>query len=431
MEVQKSDSTGPKELKLVFWSFLYFFVLLASYFILRPIRDEMGITNGASNMQWLFSGTFIGMLVIIPIFGYITSRFKIGFVLLFSYVFFIINILLFYHFFRQGLYYTILPIIFFIWLSIFNLFAISLFWSFMVDIFTVDQTKRFFGIISAGGSLGAILGPLITTTLSNELGIENLFLLAVGLLLLALLALRKLLQLQIQNNVTLKTSSNNFLNARLRTKNIFDSIRQVLASKYLQGIVVFIVLYTTVSTFLYFEQAQIIERTFNNSADRISYFSGIDLITNSTAIGGQFFLTTRAIRKFGLAITLCSIPILMGIGFIVLGMKTILPIVAILLVLHRTGNYILMRHGREMLYTVCNRGEKYRAKNFIDTAIYRGGDALSGWAFAGLISVGFGLSSIAILAVPFIALWAFIGFKLGRKQIKRQEKLHSSINATK
>jgi len=185
-----------EEYKLLLWSFIYFFMLLASYFVVRPLRDEMGIVNGASNMQWLFTGTFLTMLLIVPAFGYITSRFKTGSVLALFYVFFIVNILLFYYLFTRGLFIKALPIIFFIWLSVFNLFAISLFWSFMVDVFTSNQSKRLFGIISAGGSLGAIFGSLITSLLSNKFGIENLFLIAIGFLLISLIALQRIIYIQ-------------------------------------------------------------------------------------------------------------------------------------------------------------------------------------------------------------------------------------------
>ncbi|MGB5821278.1 MAG: MFS transporter, partial [Saonia sp.] len=158
-KLKKYSLIETSELGMVFWSFLYFFTLLASYFILRPLRDEMGIVNGASNMQWLFTGTFIAMLAIIPVFGYLTTKLKIGTVLTFSYVFFMLHIACFYYLFKMQWYMDILPVFFFIWLSVFNLFVVSLFWSFMVDIFSIDQSKRLFGIISVGGSLGALLGP--------------------------------------------------------------------------------------------------------------------------------------------------------------------------------------------------------------------------------------------------------------------------------
>lgn len=420
----------PEERKMVIWSFLYFFMLMASYFILRPIRDEMGIVNGASKMHWLFTATFLTMLVIVPVFGYITSRFRIASVLYLTYLFFIINITLFYLLFSNGLFIEILPIVFFIWLSVFNLFSISLFWSFMVDIFTVTQSKRLFGIISAGGSLGAICGPLIMTALSNKLEIENLFLVSIGLLLISLFALQKIVFAQ-KTSKTGHRISNGFLNIKLTINTLLDGIKLVAASKYLKRIVLFMILYTSISTFLYFEQANIIERTISKSSMRIMYFTRVDLITNILSITGQLFLTSKFIRKFGLSIALSLIPLLIAIGFLILSTKTILPVIAVLLIVHRAGNYTLMRPGREILYTVRSREEKYKAKNFIDTAVYRGGDALSGWIFASLISLGFGLSIIAIIAIPIILIWGYTGFQLGTKQVMNNEKVYLNIKTKK
>jgi len=429
--LEKHSQIKSAEIKIVFWSFIYFFMLLASYFILRPLRDEMGIINGVSNMQWLFTGTFLTMLAIVPVFGYITSRFKIGSVLRFSYVFFILNILIFYYALKKEVFIMALPLIFFIWLSVFNLFAVSLFWSFMVDIFSSDQSKRLFGIISAGGSLGAISGPLIATILSNALSIENLFLIAIALLIISLIALQRLIQIQKKSKIKKEHASERFANTLLTKKTLFDGVKLVMESNYLKRLVLFMILYTTTSTFLYFEQANIVEQTISDSSQRVQYFSSIDLITNILAIFGQLFLTNNIIKRFGLSIALSVIPLLMAFGFIILSTNTMLTVIALLLVVHRAGNYTLLRPGREILYTVRSREEKYKAKNFIDTAVYRGGDALSGWAFAGLISMGFGLSVIAVIAVPLIILWGYTGFQLGKKQIRNQEQLQLRIKAEK
>jgi AAA family ATP:ADP antiporter len=416
------------EILIVFWAFLYFFLLLASYFILRPLRDEMGIANGAANMQWLFSGTFITMLIMVPVFGYVTARFKIGTVLTSSYMFFIANILLFYYLFTRNTLVDILPIIFFIWLSVFNLFAISLFWSFMVDLFSSDQSKRLFGIISAGGSLGAISGPLVSTTLSASLGIANMFLVAASLLSLSLVSLLMLVKMQRKIRALSQSESGSFKNSVLNKKDLLNGIKLVMASKYLKGLCLFMILYTTISTFLYFEQANIIEDTFLNSSERVAYFSTVDLITNTLAILGQFFITSKFIKGFGLSTALGLIPLLIALGFIILSTNTVLVIVAVLLIVHRVGNYALMRPGREVLYTLCDREEKYRAKNFIDTAVYRGGDAISGWAFAGLVSLGLGLSVIAIIAIPIAILWGYMGYQLGKKHSRRQKLVQLNLD---
>ncbi len=407
----------PSEKVKVFWASFYFFLLLASYFVLRPIRDEMGVANGAANMQWLFSGTFLAMLGIVPIFGILTNRFKVSFVLQFSYLFFISNILLFFVFVIQGWLQNFLPIIFFIWLSVFNLFAVSLFWSLMVDIFPTNASKRLFGIIAVGGSLGAIAGPAFTQGMLSAFGYESLFLLAALLLVFVYVALNKLLKIQHQKMTKVVLSEVRFRGNSTRPvgQSVWDGIKLVTRSPFLKKLVLFMLLYTSVSTFLYFEQAHILEATYTDSLARLRYFSQIDLITNSLAVSGQLLLTNRIMRKVGIAISLCGIPILVGMGFIALSIENSLYIIAFLMILHRAGNFVILRPGREILYTNCNRAEKYRAKNFIDTAVYRGGDALTGWAFSGLASLGMGLSAIALIGVPLAIVWSYIGFQLGKK----------------
>ena len=405
----------PEERAKVIWATSYFFLLLASYFVLRPIRDELGVAFGAANMQWLFTGTFLGMLLIVPVFGYVTKKFRLAVVLRYSYLFFIGNIVLFFVLSSQGWLKSVLPVIFFIWLSVFNLFAVSLFWSLMTDIFSTEEAKRLFGIIAVGGSLGAILGPVLTQVFLTVLDYESLFLLAAALLLLAMGTLLQVLKLAEKARGRHVSEHSGFKDFRLSHKSVFNAISLVFASAYLKRLVLFMFMYTSVSTFLYFEQAHILESTITDSVQRIKYFSRIDLFTNVLSVGGQFLLTARVIRSLGLALSLCLIPILVGVGFLVLSVETSLYVIAITMVLHRAGNLVVLRPGREMLYTLCSREEKYRAKNFIDTAVYRGGDALSGWAFAGLTSLSLGLSKIALIGVPLVALWSYLGFVLGWK----------------
>ena len=204
---------------------------------------------------------------------------------------------------------------------------------------------------------------------------------------------------------------------------LLEGIRDMAKSPYLLGIVAFILCYTAISTVLYFEQAHIVESTLKDSSERIAYFSNIDFSVNTIAVLGQFFLTARIIRKIGLSMVLASIPLCIGAGLIILGLNPALGFVAVLMVIHRAGNFMLLRPGREILYTVTSQKEKYKAKNFIDTAIYRGGDALVGWVFAGLLALGSGLGTIAFLAIPVAFVWGFTGFRLGRLQQKKEKRL--------
>lgn len=403
-----------KERAIVGWSFMYFFFLLSAYFVLRPLRDEMGIMNGAANMHWLFTGTFATMLLIVPVFGYLLQKKPLKSVVIGTYPFFISNIIIFYLLFQSHGPSKTLAAAFFIWLSVFNLFVVSLFWSFMSDIYTSQESKRLFGIIAVGGSLGALTGPVISSYLALN-GIENLLLMAAALLVFALVTLNKIILLKRKN--TSMAMPELFSKEKSFKEGILSAVKKTFSSKYLMGIVLFIVLYTSISTFLYFEQAHILENNIAKSTDRIVYFSNIDFCTNALAIFGQFLFTSRIIKRFGLAITLASIPLLIGLGFIILSGSQTMQIIAIVMVIHRAGNFSLLRPGREILFTVTGKTEKYQAKNFIDTAIYRGSDTLAGWFFAMLLSFGFGLSIIALIAVPLALIWSLTGYSLGKRHM--------------
>ncbi len=416
----------PAEKKLVGFSFIYFFCLLAGYFILRPIRDEMGIVNGASNMQWLFTGTFGTMLLIVPIFGHLTKKYDTRTVLMVSNSFFLLNILLFFVFFKINSTSGILATFYFIWLSVFNLFVVSLFWSFMSDIYSREQAKRLFGVIAAGGSLGAITGPLISTFIASRFAIENLFLAAFLCILISLYAIYRIISFK--KGVGSNRKMNPLFEKALTKATILQDIARIFTSSYLMRIVLYVLLYTAVSTFLYFEQAHILEETIAQSAQRVIYFSKIDLATNGLSIFGQLVMTNRLIKLLGLACTLAFIPFLVGFGFFILNSKLTLTIIAITLVVHRAGNFSLLRPGREILFTATERGERYRAKNFIDTAIYRGGDALTGWLFAIFLSTGLGLSAIALIGIPITLAWSVTGYFLGKQYSKKERTLSKKSN---
>lgn len=402
----------PGEFKPFLLSFIYFFSLLCSYYILRPIRDEMGIQGGVHNLQWMFTATFIAMLLTVPLFGWASKRFSRTKLVPFVYFFLILNLLLFYGLF----YYQVSPLwlsrIFFIWVSLFNLFAISVFWSFMADIFNNQQARRFFAVIGAGGSAGAICGPLLTAVLSNWFKPIDLLPLSIAFLTLATFCARTLSRARKQSGAAVQSSgidepiSGGILSGAIRT----------FRSPYLLGISAFIFLYTTISTFLYFEQAFIVKAAFNNSAERTAVFATIDLVVNILTVITQLFATSRLMQRFGVSSALALVPVFLTLGLMILGFMPSLGLLLSIQIIRRAGNYAVTRPGREMLYTVMSPEDKYRSKNFIDTVIYRGGDALSGWAFAGLAALGLGSGTIMFVAVPIAAIWACLGWLLGKKQ---------------
>lgn len=387
-------------------AFLLHFSLLSSYYILRPIRDEMGILAGVANLQWLFTATFIGMLLVVPLFGWITThyprrRFLPG-------VYAVVAVFLFGFYF--AIKFTLAPTLvarcFFVFVSIYNLFVISVFWSFMTDSHHSHDSKRLFPIIAAGGTMGAIIGPATTTVLIKLIGVHNLILISISLLLLAIMSVLWLLHHYPD------AAANN--QARLQGS-VWDGITAVIKSRYLQGFMLLMFLYATTSTFLYFQQAWILKATITDSVTRTMLFSGMDLTVNTLTLASQFFITARFIQRFGMAITLSIIPITVTIGFIGLSIVPALVTIVMVQVCRRAGNYAIMRPARESLYTILPREQKYKAKNFLDTTVYRSGDAISAWVYTGFTALGASLSMIALVGVVLSSLWASVAYYLGTR----------------
>ncbi len=417
----------PEEVRVLLWAFSYFFVLLCSYYIVRPLRDEMGIAGGVKHLQWLFTGTFLAMLVAVPMFGWISSRYPRKRFLPLVYLFFIANLLIFYFLFHSGLTHAWIARAFFIWSSVFNLFIVSVFWSFMTDLFNDDEAKRLFGFVAAGGSAGALAGPIITATLAVPLGTTNLLLISVAGLLWAILCIYRLNAWSEKRAVPLAIQATP---GPAKTGNkcgiigggALDGLRMIIRSPYLLGICLLILLYTTLSTFLYFQQAQIIRDSFNDATQRTTVFATMDLATNALTLIIQVFFTSRVVKLFGLGWSLALIPLLLCAGFLSLALAPTLAVIVCVQVARRAGNYALMKPSREMLFVVLAKEEKYKAKNMIDTVIYRSGDVVSAWAYAGLQTIGLGLSAIALFAVPLCGGWAWISYRLGKQQEFRVNK---------
>ncbi len=371
----------------------------------------MGIQAGTQHMQWLFTGTFLVMLLMVPIFGWLTGRFPRWRMLPLVYGFFIINLLVFYVLLQNHISINFVAGAFFIWVSVFNLFVVSVFWSFMVDLFSSEQAKRLFGFIAAGGTIGAIAGPLLTTMLAPLLGPTNLLLVSALLLLCAIWCIHSLA------NWSRATSSDATASGDVTVPGgMLGGISLIARSKFLLGLCLYMLLYTTLSTFLYFEQARIVKDVIPISADRTQFFATMDLAVNSLTLAGQLFFTSRVVTRFGLAISLAIIPALTLIGFICLAFVPTLAVLASFQVIRRAGDFAVNRPAREMLFTQVSREAKYKAKNIIDTLVYRGGDAASGWLVAGIRALGAGASAVAWIAVPLSILWLITGYTLGGRQ---------------
>jgi AAA family ATP:ADP antiporter len=403
------------------WAALYFFLLLAAYFVIRPIRDEMGVAGGVRNLKWLFLGTLLGMLLIHPFFTALVSRLPRRLFIPLSYTFFAANLIAFWIFFLTisegaGIW---AGRVFFVWTSVFNLFVVSIFWSLMADLFRPEQAKRLFGFVAVGGTVGAVVGSSVTAFLAARIGPTNLLLVSAAILGLALLAARKLMTTVSDSRVDddpLRPPS-----AQIEQPvggDIFDGIRTVFSSNYLLGIVGYMLLYTITATILYFQQAEIVEASFSDRAVRTVFFARIDLAVNILTALTQIFFTGRIVRRIGIALALATLPLVCVFGFAALGVAPTLMAVAIFQILRRSSNYAIARPCREMLYTVIPRSAKYKAKNFIDTFVYRFGDQVGAWSYAGLGALGLGAASISLVATPLAAVWMVIGLWLGGRQNK-------------
>lgn len=415
-------SVGPGEWRPLLWAGSYFFALLCGYYIIRPLRDEMGIAGGVEQLQWVFSGTFVVMLAMVPLFGSLVRHYPPRRFLPYVYYFFIGNLLLFFVLFKSDLTHAFVARAFFIWVSVFNLFIVSVFWSFMADTFSDAQAKRLFGIIAAGGTAGALTGPALTAVLVLPLGPTNLLPLSAAFLAWAILCIHRLTAWR-------KTTLSPHAPSPVRQDDhaqsptdgpvggsVLAGVRLVLQSPYLLGICLLMLLFTTLATFLYFQQAYIVRAHFTDPAQRTALFATMDFSVNALTLATQLFLTGRIVKRLGLGWTLAVVPLLLAMGFLVLGFVNALWVLVAVQVLRRAGNYAIMRPGREMLYVVLTKEEKYKAKNFIDTVVYRGGDAASAWIYAGMLAVGLSAGSIALVSVPLACAWAWTSYKLGNTQ---------------
>ncbi len=407
------------ELAKLLWAFFYFYCLLCSYYIIRPIRDAMGIEAGIEGLQYLYLLTMVLMLALVPLFGWLTSRWPRRKFLPFIYLFFISNLLLFYFLFARFQGNQLIGQSFYLWVNVFNLFVVSVFWSFMADIFSDEQAKRLFGFIAAGGSAGAITGPILTSSLIEIVGLQNLLLISAACLLLAIVCVKKISALSVRNpNIHEENIVDT--NETLIKGGVWSGIQLVFRSHYLLGICVLMLSYSVLSTFLYFQQVEIIAEHFLDAADRTRMFARVDLAVNVLTILCQLFITGRLIKHLGVGFSLALVPLLLAVGLLVLGLSpylgiSILPVIIVLQVVRRSGYYAIVNPAREMLYVVVSREEKYRAKNFIDTTVYRAGDLLSIGMTSMLRAAGVGVHAIALMTIPIALLWASVSWWLGAK----------------
>ncbi len=399
----------PEEIRATGWSFAYFFCLLAGYYVLRPLRDEMGVAGGVRNLQWLFTATFVVMLAAVPVYGAVVARLPRRLFIPIVYHFFVLNLAGFWCFLFFGMEKTIVARTFFVWVSVFNLFAVSVFWSFMADLFSTEQGKRLFGFIAAGGSAGALLGPALTVLLVELLGTSNLLIVAMLFLELAVLCARRLEFTERKTEPRSQNLGGGWL----------AGVALLLRSPYLAGIALWVALLSIAGTFLYFQQANIVAAASDDPAVRTRLFASIDLAVGLATLAVQFFATGRLIERFGVGAAAAFLPFVFALGFALLAWMPALVTVVAFQALQRTANFAVSNPAREVLFTVLRREEKYKAKNVIDVVVFRGADAFGGWLFAALRAAGLGLPAISLVAIPAMAAWLALALGLGRASARR------------
>lgn len=409
----------PGEVRALLWSFTYFFFLLAAYYVLRPVRDEMGIAGGVKNLPWLFTATFFVMLAAVPLFGALVARLPRQRFIPLVYHFFAANILAFWLLLTFKVAMADTARVFFVWISVFNLFAVSVFWSFMADLYRSEQGKRLFGFIAAGGSAGALLGPLIAVTLAESLGRANLLLIAALLLEAAVFCALRL------EAAAPALKDGEAQPAAARESGLGGSwisgLAMIARSPYLAGIALWVALLSLAGTFLYFQQAGIVAALSDDPNRRTAIFARIDLAVSLLTIIVQFVATGRLIRRFGAGPAAAVLPLVFAAGFLALALTPMLWVVIAFQALQRAANFAISNPAREVLFTVLGREEKYKAKYVIDNVVFRGGDAASGWLYHALRGSGMEASTISLATVPLAAGWLALALLLGRAHERRTQ----------
>jgi len=410
----------PNEIRATLLSFAFVFLLMTAYFILRPVRDAMSSDWSDTELSWLWTSTFFFSFLAVSLYGEIISRIKFNYVVPGVYIFFSITFFAFNFLSLILIDQDFINKIFYVWLSVFSLFHVSVFWSFISNIFSKEQAPRLFGFIASGASIGAILGPSIPILFANQVGTMNLLIIA-GIILLIPVPLiswlKKIKFSELQNhNIDIDVHKNTI------RKDFLSGFSSLIKNPYLISISLFILFYVVMNTFVYFELRKLLI-DFDRDA-RTQIWASIDLIVNILAIVTAIFFTSRITTRCGMPATLALIPTIMILGWIVVAISPILLFLIGLQIIRRAGNYSITKPGREMLFTLVDNEARYKVKPVIDIVVYRGGDMLTAWFYTFLTAtVGLGLSGISIIATIIASFWALTGLYLGnRYSIQRISK---------
>jgi len=413
---------APHERRAVMLAFLCNFVLLGSYYILRPVRDTVATVIGVDRLQILFTGTFIGTLVASPIYALLASRIRLTLLLPGVFWFWLFNVLLFQQLFALAPHNVWVAGAYYVWFSVANLFMISLFWSLMVDLFTAAQATRLFALIAAGGSIGAIGGPLLTRLLVGRLQLSGMLLLAAAGFVLVIMLLYRLMREKERLRASHEESQPTTLDHGL-AGNPLEGFSKLFTSRYLSSQALFILLMTWVSTVAYFLQTDVVAQAFADLTGRAQAIADIDLVVNIATALILVFGLGRLVQRFGVTAGLALNPLVMLLAFVAVALSPTLLVIQALQVVRRVSQYAIARPTREICFTVVEQSSRYKAKNVIDTVVYRFGDLSSAWMQAGLRAAGFGLAGAVTLGIGACIAWGGVARYSGRcyEQMRREQ----------
>jgi AAA family ATP:ADP antiporter len=432
--LQRVVAIEPHEMPSIAWSLLYFFSLLASTFVLRPLRDSMGLNGGPDKYPMLFTGTLVAMVVVSPLFALLVTKLPRKRFIPIVYRVSMGCLLAFWLWLKlsPGSLKLAAAYTFFVWFSVFNLFVVAVYRGFMADIWRLDQAKRLFGFIGVGGTLGALAGSMIATLLAKPIGSTNLIFISIVLLEIAVFSVRRLVA--IHRIDAAPPERNTTPAAAISTSDMWRGLKLIVSQSYLRWIASYTFLYGLIGTFLYYQQGKLVDLTIHDHDVRTQYFGKIEFSVQLGTVLIQLLLTARLIRWFGITFALISQPVIAVLGWIALSLAMLygtwlgthgftvgqlapeLAVLAGVQILLRISNFATAQPAREALYTVVEREVKYKSKSFIDTFVYRLGDCLGAWAFIGIQTVVASLTAIAFLTIPIAGVWVFVGRTLGRKQ---------------
>lgn len=409
--LKTASKVKEKEVKAVIFSFLFVVVLMSAYYILRPVRDAMASDWTDAEVSWLWTLNFFISTAIVALYGVMVSKFRFRLLVPTMYGIFAISFIIFYALGSVFEDRTVIDKSFYVWVSVFSLFHISVFWTFMSELFSKEQSGRLFGIIAVGASVGGLIGPSITAFFSVSLGIDNLMLIASMMLFIPIpiiFYLQSLKAKELNNEALDIPVSNQSIGG-----NPLAGFKMFFSNPYLLSIGLFIFLYTGISSFVYFELKNLLSDF--SRPERSVIWAQMDLAVNILAISTGLFATSRIVTKFGMPVTIAMVPIMICIGLLVLAISPLLGVVVVLQVIRRAGNYAVTRPAREMLFTLVNQETRFKAKPVIDIVAYRGGDMLTAWLFTGLTQgLGLGLAAVAAVGAGIASLWALVGIYLGK-----------------